>query len=56
MALSFGSLSHEEYGYIMSAGFSADANLSPIDSFINTHYEIPQELTIEISNLILEGS
>jgi hypothetical protein len=31
MALSFGALSDEEYGAIMQAGFSAGANLSPID-------------------------
>jgi hypothetical protein len=49
MAYSFGSLSHEEYGAIMSAGFSSGADLGPIDAFINTHYEIPEELTSYIS-------
>jgi len=56
MAYSFGTLSNEEYGYIMSAGFSSGANLDPISEFVNVHYEIPYELTEEISRLILEGS
>lgn len=56
-----GSMSDEEYGAIMGAGFGGNADYTSMEAFINTNYELPntegvnKKMIDDISKYIAEN-